>query len=314
MSKRMDNISRFVSSTRNLALVQLLVGVMVLGAASAGTYFIHQEIRESRITVAEQPEAASNCEACDTEKASLEERIRGDYELILKQNGIIEQQNGQINAGNAALNQCDSDKDQYLNDLNDCRTTNQCEACPAPINLKPYTDQIAQLDTALNECRSANKDCPPPSPPCTYDGVPCFDVIESLLKRNDGDAAKLEAAIKELQASNQQLAAENGELQKLFAAQKPNSCSEEVASATSNLNGELDACRKQAASNTCEINGVSCEDVIADQNKEIAAMKKELSALKEKGAAPRLDTPIDLEQLDPEKLKDLEKLLKDREN
>lgn len=49
MSNRTNNIGRFISSARNLALVQLLVGVMLLGGAAAGTYYIHEEIRADRI-------------------------------------------------------------------------------------------------------------------------------------------------------------------------------------------------------------------------------------------------------------------------
>ena len=188
MSKRTDNISRFISSTRNLALVQMFVGLAFLGAASVGTYYVHQELRADRLSNDTRADLPADEGVSQAEHDELLQRVNTDYELILKQNRIIKQQNEQITAGNAALNEC---RTAVANQS--CPPQQACPEpviCPAPVNTRPLTDRIKVLESDLAAC--SGKSCPPPSEPCTYQGMPCLDAIAALedALKNSGSQGK----------------------------------------------------------------------------------------------------------------------------
>ena len=302
MSTRANNIRRFISSARNLALVQLLVGLALLGAATAGTYYIHKEIRADRLG-ADTPAKAADTDILK-ERDDLLKLANDYYEDIGERDAIIVKQNGQIEAGNAQLDALRGDIAVRDEALATCRQSNQCPACPA-----------------CETCPAPVVCPPPPAPraPCTYDGKPCLDVIAALEARS-GDAPKLQEEV--------------DALTKRLAEQPGPSCDNEIESATANLAGELAACREGGAGKACEVNGMPCEvaypsiiqekdgqiselttdletarEQAANQEKMIADLKEQLAAA-EKASIDIRELQIDpavREAIDPRRLEQLEK-------
>lgn len=292
MSKRADNISRFVSGARNLALVQLVVGLTMLGGAAAGTYYLHKEIRADRM--AEQTEtkqAAVIPEISPPIVTPVDDTIsKSDYDDLLRRaneyydgieerNAMIARQNEQIKAGNAALRDNSEEIQNIKDELRTCQTKNAgdacpaCAVCPAPIDTRPYTQEITSLKSQLASCNAAEI-CPPPTPPCIYQGMPCLDAIEQLQNNI-----------------------------------RSKDCTADVTSATTKLNSQLSACQQQVEGATCEVNGVPCKEMISSQNRTIEDLRKQIASLNERKSGLNLNLPEELQNIDPEKLQDLLKLL-----
>ena len=311
MSKRADNISRFVSGARNLALVQLLVGLTMLGAAAAGTYYIHKEIRADRMTetveitrIDESPIGES------VTKAQYEDVLRRAneyYDAIEERDNIINRQNEQINTGNEALRQNATDLEKLRSDLQACGSVEQtkecptCEVCPAPVNTQTYVQEINRLKNQVAACDSDPR-CAPPTPPCTYDGIPCLDVIASLVSNDANRAENLNATI-------QKLTDENTSLQAQLNARSQKDCSEEIAIATTGVERKLKTCEQKAEANTCDVNGVPCKEMISSQRQSIEELQKELSTLKERMNGQEVNILEELKKLDPETLQGMLRLL-----
>ena len=279
MSKRADNIGRFISGARNLALVQLFVGLTMLGAAATGTYFIHKEIRADRIAaqasndpivetnIATPPPSieASGDTVPKSDYDDLLRRANDYYDAILERDEIIRRQNEQINSGNEALGENASEIEELGNALRSCQNnaTPEETICPVQVNTQPYIQEINSLKTQLASCGNANN-CAPPPPPCTYDGVPCLDVIKSL--------------------------------QENIATRSQKDCTEEIASETSNLRSEITSCAKETAT----------------KDKMIKDLQEQLATAKSGEERTALQLPEELKNIDPEKLQDLKKQLEKR--
>lgn len=294
MSKRADNISRFVSGARNLALVQLVVGLTMLGGAAAGTYYVHKEIRADRM--AEQTETKQAAvppivkppigtppvgTISKSDYDELLKRAKEYYEGIEERNAIIARQNEQIKAGNTALGDNSKQIQQIKDELRSCQTKNTgdacpaCAVCPAPIDTRPYTQEISSLKSQLASCNTA-KTCRPPTPPCIYQGMPCLDAIERLQNNI-----------------------------------RSKDCTADVTTATTKLKSQLSTCQQQVEKATCQVNGVPCLEVIANNDRIIAGLREELAAAikSEKEPGTEFDLLEELKKIDPEQLQGLLQLL-----
>ena len=295
MSKRADNIGRFISSTRNLALVQMFVGVAFLGAASAGTYYVHQEIRAERIaseTGGEtKPAEEAKLEAPpdvipagDTvPKAEYDKLLRQAneyYDAIQARDDIITRQNDQINSGNQALAQNAADIEKLKEDAQRCGGEEQVNECPAPVNLQPYKDQIAKLQSDLAAC-SKSEACPPPRPPCEYQGMPCLDAIAAMEKAlidSDKRSKTQEERIASLNNVAEKLTFENETLKKQVSAGEDRSCEINgvpCEQLISKQQEQIKGLQGRLSESECAIRGVSCKDIISQLTAQLAEAKLE---------------------------------------